>query len=134
MPVMPDYRAGIVGCGRIGCAFDDDTSRGYVSTHAGAYHQTPGVDLVALADLDQAKLDKYGAKYGVPGLYQDVNQMLAQESLDILSICTWNDTHRAIVRGAIDAGVKAIFCEKPISLSSGVKPKMSTPRPRKSRN
>ena len=31
------YRAGVIGCGRIGCAFDDDPKRGYVSTHAGAY-------------------------------------------------------------------------------------------------
>lgn len=109
------YRAGIVGCGRIGCGFDDDPRRGYVSTHAGAYVQTPGVELVALADIDRTKLEHYGNKYGVRGRYQDYRQMLAHERLDIVSVCTWNDTHREIVEAAVEAGVKAIFCEKPIA-------------------
>lgn len=112
---MGNYRAGIVGCGRIGCGFDDDPKRGYTSTHAGAYVKTPGVELVALADLDQDKLDLYGEKYGVGGRYQDYRKMLAEEGLDILSVCTWNDTHRSIVENAVSAGVKAIFCEKPIA-------------------
>lgn len=109
------WRAGIVGCGRIGCTFDDDPRRGYVSTHAGAYTRTPGVDLVALADVDAGRVDRCGEKFGVPGRYQDYRDMLAGEGLDILSICTWNDTHRQVVDDAVTAGVKAIFCEKPIA-------------------
>lgn len=114
------YRAAVIGCGRIGCGFDDDPQRGYVSTHAGAYRRTPGVDLVALVDADREKRDRYGKKFQVPGLYEDYEKMLDQEKPDIVSICTWNDTHRAIVDRAVRAGVKAIFCEKPLaeSLSS----------------
>jgi len=111
------YRAGIVGCGRIGCGFDDDPQRGYVSSHAGAYVRTAGVELVALSDIDQMKLQHYGDKLGVAGRYEDYREMLANEHLDILSICTWSDTHRVIVDKAVDAGVKAIFCEKPIAES-----------------
>ena len=110
-------RAGIVGCGRIGCAFDDDQEQRRVRTHAGAYVSTPGVDLVALADLDKTKLDRYGEKFGVLARYQDYREILAQERLDILSVCTWNDTHREIAERAVEAGVKAIFCEKPIAES-----------------
>ena len=65
------YRAAIVGCGRIGCAFDDDPCRGYVSTHAGAYKRTPGVELVALSDIDAARLHKYADKFEVCGRYID---------------------------------------------------------------
>lgn len=110
-----EFAAGIVGCGRIGCGFDDDPRRGYVSTHAGAYLRTPGVRLVALADVDPDKLHRYGMKFGVAGRYADHEEMLARERLDILSVCTWNDTHYPIVRSAVEAGVKAIFCEKPIA-------------------
>ncbi len=109
------WRAAVIGCGRIGCAFDDDPNRIQVSTHAGAYRRTPGVDLVALADLDQARLDKYGAKFGVAGRYQDYREMFKRESPHAVSICTWSSTHAAVVRDAVDAGVKAIFCEKPMA-------------------
>ena len=34
--------------------------------------------------------------------------MLIEEQLDILSVCTWNGTHLAIVASAVDASVKAI--------------------------
>jgi predicted dehydrogenase len=114
------YRAGIIGCGRIGCSFDDDPRRGYVSTHAGAYTRTEGVELVALADLDKANLERYGSKFRVKGLYQDYTKMLLHEHLDVLSVCTWNGTHREIVENALKTRVRAIFCEKPIadSLSS----------------
>jgi predicted dehydrogenase len=111
------YRAGIIGCGRIGCGFDDDPKRGYVSTHAGAYRQTAGVELVALSDVDPEKLERYGKKFEVAGRYTDHRRMLAQERLDIVSICTWVDTHRALVDDAVSAGVRAIFCEKPVAES-----------------
>jgi len=111
------YRAAIVGCGRIGCGFDDDPRREHVSTHAGAYVRTPGVELVALSDVDTAKLDRYGDKFQVQGRYLDYKEMLRREALDILSVCTWSPTHRQITEDAVAAGVKAVFCEKPIAES-----------------
>ncbi|HEV2495923.1 MAG TPA: Gfo/Idh/MocA family oxidoreductase [Terriglobia bacterium] len=109
------YRAGIVGCGRIGCAFDDDPRRGYVSTHAGAYQRMPGVELVALCDLDKEKIERYGEKFQVSDRYTRLETMLDDACLDILSVCTWSPTHLEIVRAAAEHGIKAIFCEKPMT-------------------
>jgi predicted dehydrogenase len=109
------WRAAVIGCGRIGCTFDDDPNRHQVSTHAGAYRRASGVDLVALADLDQAKLDRYGDKFGVSGRYLDHQEMLRLESPEIVSVCTWSGTHETMVRDAVEAGVKGIFCEKPMA-------------------
>jgi len=109
------YRAGIVGCGRIGCGFDDDPRRGSVSTHAGAYQRTSGVELVALCDLDREKLERYGGKFQVAHRYTSLETMLDEACLDILSVCTWSSTHLEIVRRAVEHGVKAIFCEKPMA-------------------
>lgn len=111
------FRAGIVGCGRIGCEFDDDPKRTTISTHAGAYAAVEGIDLVAACDLNNEKLDKCGKRWRIPSLYEDFREMLRNENLDILSICTWNSTHLDIVREATNSGVKAIFCEKPIAES-----------------
>jgi predicted dehydrogenase len=109
------YRAGLVGCGRIGCGFDDDPRRLTVGTHAGAYARVPGIELVAMADVDPAKLARYGDKFGVPGRYADHRAMLARERLDALSICTWSDSRRAILEDALAANVRAVFCEKPLA-------------------
>ena len=108
-------RAGIVGCGRVASEFDKEPNSKVVSTHAGAYFAIDGVELVAACDLNREKLELCGKKWGISSLYQDYRQMLAKEALDILSICTWNSTHLEITREAVDGGVKAIFCEKPIA-------------------
>ncbi|MGH9731451.1 MAG: Gfo/Idh/MocA family protein [Candidatus Acidiferrales bacterium] len=111
------YLAGIVGCGRIGCGFDDDPRRGCVSTHAGAYTRTKGIELAALCDLDEEKLERYAQKFDVQGKYTNFTQMFAAEKLDIVSICTLSATHLEIARAAVESGAKAIFCEKPIAES-----------------
>ncbi|HEV2288681.1 MAG TPA: Gfo/Idh/MocA family oxidoreductase [Candidatus Acidoferrales bacterium] len=109
------WRAGIVGCGRIGCGFDDDPKRKHVSTHAGAYWRMPGVELAALCDLEEKNVLRYAGKYGVEGRYTDVEMMLERENLDILSICTPSASHAEIALAAAANGIKAIFCEKPIT-------------------
>ena len=108
-------RAGIIGCGRIGCGFDDDPRRKYVSTHARAYLSTEGVELAALCDTDYEKRKCYGAKFGVPALYSDYASMLQRERLDVVSICSPSSSHLEITRAAVTCGVRGIFCEKPIA-------------------
>lgn len=107
-------RAAVIGCGRIGCGFDDDPRRHHVSTHAGAYAEAQGVVLAALCDLDRDKVSKYAAKYGVKG-YTDPSEMLEAEKPDLLSVCTREDSHLEMVRLGVEQGVKLILCEKPIA-------------------
>lgn len=109
-------RAGIVGCGRVGCGFDDQPWP-QVRTHAGAYVRVPGVDLVGLADIDGAKLAQYGEKFRVDGRYEDFRAMLERERLDVLSVCTKSDQHAEVIAAAVKYGVRAILCEKPFTTS-----------------
>jgi predicted dehydrogenase len=111
------FRAGIVGCGRIGSETDDDPKRMMVRSHAGAYRAVDETELTAVCDSDRNKLEKCGKKWGVPSLYVDYKEMLKKEDFDILSICTWSSSHLEIAKEAIKNGVKAIFCEKPIANS-----------------
>jgi len=112
------YKAGIVGCGRIASDFDDDPKRKTsIATHAGAYKFLPDVELTAASDLDRDRLNKFGDKWDVTSLYTNYKEMLSKEKLDILSICTWSSTHLEICKEAVNAGVKAVFCEKPITES-----------------
>ncbi len=105
----------IIGCGRIGCGFDDNLKGKYVRTHAGSYFQNPKTKLVALCDIDKKKLSKYGIKYKVNGLYTKSSEMFLNENLDCVSICTLANSHLDLVKQATKNKVKAIFLEKPIS-------------------
>ncbi|MBT3297541.1 Gfo/Idh/MocA family oxidoreductase [archaeon] len=111
------FKAAVIGCGRIGCGFDEDPKRKQVSTHAGAYFFNSNIDLVALSDVNEDFLKKYSQRFSVPNTYTNYKDMLEIEKPDIISICTWNETHHEIVKVAVENGVKAIFCEKPISNS-----------------
>jgi len=107
--------AAIIGCGRIGCSFDDDPKRKIISTHVGAYEANNEIDLIALCDVDESKLQKYGSKYNVKNLYTDPTKMFQEQELDIVSICTPSNIHHELVKLASNAGVKSIFCEKPMA-------------------
>lgn len=106
-----NFRAGIVGCGRIGSEFAEEN----LPTHAGVYKDVHDVELVALSDIDKGKLEKAGKRWGITSLYHDYKEMLKKEELDILSICTGASNHLEITREAVNSGVKAIYCEKPIA-------------------
>lgn len=108
------YKTAIIGCGRIGCGFDDDQSR-HVKTHAGAYSKCKKTQLTALCDVDGEKLRKYGKKYKISKLYSDYKLMFRENQFDIISICTHASSHHDIVRKSVKNGVSGIFIEKPIS-------------------
>lgn len=111
------YRAGIVGCGRIASTLDDDPLRREIWTHAGAYRASPLTELAAAADIDAGRLRAFGQKWRVTALYKDYREMLRAEGLDIVSVCTPPALHAEVVQAAVEAGVRAIFCEKPLACS-----------------
>ena len=112
---MNSMNCAVIGCGRIGCGFDDDGQNGIIRTHAGSYYKNPKTKLVALCDIDVNKLQKYGEKYHVSGLYEQSLDMFKNENIECVSICTLVDTHLELVKEAAKFNVKGIFLEKPIS-------------------
>ncbi len=111
---MNQLRCAVIGCGRIGCGFDDGNDK-TIRTHAGSYFKNPATKLVALCDVDTAKLKKYGQKYSVNNLYTNSTEMFKKENLDCVSICTFLDTHLELIKEAAQYGVKGILVEKPLS-------------------
>ncbi|MGN6484242.1 MAG: Gfo/Idh/MocA family protein [Thermomicrobiales bacterium] len=98
------YRAGVIGTGKM--------SRG----HAHAYVTNPQVDLVAASDIAEGAREGFAAEFGVPTTYAEATEMLASEQLDIVSICTWPPLHRELTEAAFAAGVRAVWCEKPMAV------------------
>jgi predicted dehydrogenase len=109
------FKTGIVGCGRIGSLLEEDLLRGKPCTHAGGFSALPNVHLSAGCDIDPERLQKFGKRWNVTHLYSDYRDMLEKENLDILCIATWTPLHASMTLEAVRAGVKGVFCEKPIA-------------------
>ena len=99
-------RAGIIGCGGI-------TER----RHGPVLASLKGrVTVTALADLAEERLELMGGKLRVASdhLYTDWEQMLANEELDLVHICTPHHLHEPQAIAAMEAGAH-VFLEKPIA-------------------
>jgi len=116
---MKKLRCGIVGCGRIGCGFDDIISKNLIRTHALSYIKNPASDLVALCDIDKKKLERYATKFKIKNTYVKSKKMFEEEILDCVSICTTAKEHQKLVEDAVENNIKGIIIEKPISYSLG---------------
>jgi predicted dehydrogenase len=84
----------------------------FAQFHHEAWHRNPGVEFVGVCDLD---IDKANAS-GAAG-YTDLQAMLTNGQPDILDIATPPQTHASAIRTALEAGVKAIICQKPFCIS-----------------
>ena len=96
---------GLIGLGRLG--------RVYARTLA---TRVPGIRLTAVADVDAAAVEQAGEELDVERRSTDPADVFGDPAVDAVVIVTPTSTHRAIVEGAAAAG-KAIFCEKPLSIS-----------------
>mgnify|MGYP006179026695 CR=1 FL=1 len=113
---MKIFKTGIIGCGRIGSQLEEDPLRGKPCTHTGGFSALPNIKIVAGCDIDRNRLKKFGQKWKVKKLYTDYHDMLRDNALDILCIATWTNQHATMALDGVRAGVKGIFCEKPIDV------------------
>lgn len=113
-----EYRAVVVGCGRIGSAFSEQAGTPGTHSHAQAYVDHPRTRLVSLVDTDPARLAAARARWGVDG-GSDVEDVVRRHRPDIVSVCTPDDTHDAVARSVLAAAPpRLLFIEKPIARSA----------------
>jgi len=88
-------------------------------SHASALARIPNAQLVAICDIVPAMTEKFVAQWGEtwPDLhvYHDVQELLANEEIDVLAVVTPDDRHADIVVAAAGRGIPAIMCEKPLA-------------------
>ena len=104
---MARYRVGVIGCRGIGVA------------HASGLVGLRNATLAAACDLAESELVAFSERWQSewPGINQftDHREMLARESLDIVTVATSDHRHADLVVDAANAGVRGIFCEKPLA-------------------
>jgi predicted dehydrogenase len=99
-------RIGLVGAGGIGR-----------DQHLPGWSALPYCEVVAFADTSPPALEQASRLVPDAALFADWRELIAQENLDIVDICTPNRTHSEIALTALGAG-KHVLCEKPLATTS----------------
>ena len=98
-------RVGIIGCGGIANG-----------KHMPSIKALDRSDMVAFCDLIEERAIKAAKEYGTPDakVYTDYKEMLKDESIDVIHVCTPNRMHAECSIAALKAG-KHVMCEKPMA-------------------
>ncbi|MBD9097476.1 MAG: gfo/Idh/MocA family oxidoreductase [Ruminococcaceae bacterium] len=99
-------KVGIIGTGWI------------AEAHIKEYKRMEDVEVVALADLIPGKAEAFKERYDVKGArcYLSDMEMLENEKLDAVSVCTYNAQHAPCTIHALEHGVNVLL-EKPFTVT-----------------
>lgn len=99
------YKVGIIGCGGIA-----------TGKHMPALQKQNNVIMVAFCDIDGLRAQKAAEQFGSDDaiVYTDYRLLLEDPSIDIVHVCTPNDSHAEISIAAMYAN-KHVMCEKPMA-------------------
>ncbi|MFF2482768.1 Gfo/Idh/MocA family protein [Paenibacillus sp. NPDC058071] len=99
------YKIAIIGCGGIANG-----------KHMPSLKKLNNVEMVAFCDIVRDRAEQAASEYGTPNasVYTDYKEMLNDMSIDIVHVCTPNDSHSRIAIDALESG-KHVMCEKPMA-------------------
>jgi predicted dehydrogenase len=103
---------GLIGCGFMG------------RTHSNAHRKVSNFfdldlqpALKAVCDSNKAKVETFASQWGYESVETDWRKLIERKDIDLVEICTPNNTHREIALAAAQAG-KMVLCEKPLARNS----------------
>lgn len=107
-------KVGIIGCGGI--------ARG---KHLPSLSKIEEVDLVAFCDIDVERAVKAKEQYGEKDaqVFEDYEEMLEENTFDVVHVLTPNESHAEISIAAMKAG-SHVMCEKPMAKTAAEAKKM----------
>ena len=73
-----------------------------------------GVDVVAVSDVDGERSRAVADGLRDVAVHATGEQLVADDRVDAVVVCSWGETHERYVLAAIAAG-KPVFCEKPLA-------------------
>jgi len=95
-------KIGVIGAGRIGKLHVNNL-----------VNRVPDAEVVAVSDVYLEGAKKLAESCGIPKVYNDYKELLADPEVEAVFVCSSTDTHSEISLAAAKAK-KNIFCEKPI--------------------
>ena len=82
--------------------------------HAAAYQAIPGCNLEAVCDIDPVRLREAGDRLGDVRRHTDYRAITEDPSIDVVSICSYDDVHAEQAVSAFRHG-KHVMIEKPVA-------------------
>lgn len=101
---MKQYNWAVLGCGAI-------------ANELAQAMEKRGRRLYSVASRTHGNAAAFGAKYGIPKVYDRIEDVFADGGVDIIYISTPHNTHAPYVEEALKHG-KHVLCEKSITLNS----------------
>lgn len=93
---------------------DHPGEEGLPQSYSEALWSRPEVELVAGADRDTKRLAPFTERYGIKAVYTDAIEMMKNERLDIVAVCTNTKGRSFLTVKAAEMGAKGIVAEKPM--------------------
>ncbi|WP_003542269.1 Gfo/Idh/MocA family protein [Desulfotomaculum nigrificans] len=100
---MEKVKAGIIGAGNVG------------KVHVEALRRLGNVEILGVSGSSQRSAEERARQLGIPRVYQNYQEMLADPDIQVVHNCTPNQLHYQINRDALLAG-KHVLCEKPLTV------------------
>ncbi len=110
------YPCAVIGLGAIGSFYERQPfAQERVQTHAKAFLRHGKTRLVAGCDSERQRRAGFQSDWDVSHVYATAQEMFTNHEIAIVSVATPPDSHAELCVQAIEAGVHAIFCEKPFT-------------------
>ncbi len=98
-------KVAVIGVGEIG-----------TRAHVPSYLRNENVELVALVDADKKKLEKAAKKFKMKNCFSSFDELIQNQNIDAVSVCTPPNTHAQIAMNALANNVH-VLCEKPLAIN-----------------
>jgi len=98
-------KVAIIGCGKI------------ADQHVHAIHRIPDCQIVAACDREPLMAGQLAERFGVPGRFGDVADMLRHTSPDVVHITTPPQSHYSLGKQCLNAG-SHVYLEKPFTVTA----------------
>jgi predicted dehydrogenase len=85
--------------------------------HVKSWANTPGAELVSIADLNPQLCEKVKAEFSIGESYLDYKELLKQSDAEIISVCLPTGLHEQVVTDCLRSG-RHVLCEKPPATSA----------------
>ncbi|MDY6865677.1 MAG: Gfo/Idh/MocA family oxidoreductase [Halobacteriota archaeon] len=82
--------------------------------HLPAYSKIDGVEIIGIADVNKKSAEQLSKRYNIPHVYQGYKDLINNQNIDLISICTPHNLHKQMAIECAKAG-KHILIEKPMA-------------------